>query len=184
MPIHRPALLRALPVAATCFALGAAPLHGQVATDPPSDADAVATLSDFAWLEGTWRGSGPGGSTAEVHYMAPEAGVLPSVFRLSKDGEIVVLETITLVEDEDGLTLYVRHFTPRLEAMEAERPLTLRLVGREGDRFLFENVYDENPRRSELERTGPRSLRSWSELLRDDGTTAEIDVEYTRVDEG
>lgn len=183
MPMIHP-LRTPLLAAAACVALAAAPLAGQ--TEEPSPAsgqqESVASLSDFTWLEGTWRGPGPGGSVAEIHYMAPRAGVLPSIFRLERDGRVLVLETITLVEEEDALMLYVRHFSPALEAMEKERPLTLRLVGREGDTFLFENVYEENPRRSELERTGPDSFRSWSELLRNDGTTSEIEVEYTRVD--
>lgn len=170
--------------AAACVALAVAPLHAQTGSPPPTGEDSATPLSDFAWLEGTWRGTGPGGSVAEIHYMAPSAGVLPSVFRLERAGKVLVLETITLVEEADGLVLYIRHFSPALEAMEKERPLTLRLVDREGDTFFFENVYEENPRRSELERNGPDTFRSWSELLRDDGTTSEIEVEYTRVAEG
>lgn len=149
------------------------------ATDHASAA--LATLADFAWLEGTWRGPGPGDATAEIHYMAPTAGVLPAIFRLWKGETVIVLEAITLVEEDAGLTLYVRHFTPAMEPLEAERALTLRLVAREGDRFVFENVFDENPRRNVLERTGPDAFRSRSVLLRDDGSTDEIRVEYRRV---
>lgn len=138
-------------------------------------------LDDFAWLEGSWRGTGPGGSVAEVHYMAPAAGVLPSVFRLRTDDRTVVLEAITLVEDEQGVTLYVRHFSPALEPLEAERALALRLVERRGDCFLFENLYEENPRRGLLRRTGEDGFLSRSALVRDDGTSDEIRVEYRRM---
>lgn len=189
-------------VGAVCVALAAAAAYSiglaQVAGDEEAErtarpvvrttaaaapaAPAVATLADFAWLEGTWRGGGPGGATAEIHYMAPAAGVMPSVFRLWNEDRVVVLEALTLVEEDRGLMLYVRHFTPALEPLEAERALTLRLTDRDGDRFVFENLYDENPRRSVLERTGPDAFLSRSELLRDDGTMDEIRVEYRRVD--
>lgn len=153
----------------------------------PPDARAAAgdaTLADFAWLEGTWRGEGPGGATAEAHYRAPEAHVLPSFFWLRTEDAVVVLETVTLVEGDEGIALYVRHFTPELEPLEAERALTLRLVAREGERFVFANLFDENPRCSVIERTAPDRMLSWSLLLGDDGATDEIRVEYDRVGGG
>jgi hypothetical protein len=138
-------------------------------------------LADLAWLEGGWRGVGPGGTTAEVHYMAPRANVLPSLFRLRTEDRVVVLEAITFVETDDGILLYVRHFTPELVPLEAERALTLRLTAREGDRFTFENLFDENPRSTVVERTGADTFRAWSVLFRADGSTDEIRVEYCRV---
>ncbi len=144
-------------------------------------AAAQVTLEDFAWLAGSWRGEGPGGAEAEVHYMPPAAGVLPSVFRLRTEERTVVLEAITLVETETGPMLYVRHFTPALEPLEEENALELRLAERRGDCFLFENVREENPRRSLLRRAGPDGFLSRSELRRADGSGDEIRVEYTRV---
>lgn len=164
----RPALL--WPIVAAAALLAAAPASAQ-----------TPTLGDFAWLEGTWAGPGPDGSTAEIDYLAPEAGVLPAIFRLRKDGRVIVLEAVTLVQEEDGLTMYVRHFTPELRPLEEEHAIELRLAGREGDTFLFENARDENPRRSEIRRTGPDRVTVRSELLREDGTVDEIRVEYRRV---
>lgn len=146
----------------------------------PIDPDRV-SLSDFAWLAGSWRGEGPGGAAAEIHYMPPAAGVLPSVFRLRTEDRTVVLEAITLVETEESLTLYVRHFTPALEPLEEEGALELRLAERRGDCFLFRNVREQNPRRSLLRRTGPDRFLARSELRRGDGTADEIRVEYRRV---
>lgn len=138
-------------------------------------------LVDFAWLQGTWTGPGPDGSTAEIHYMKPEAGMLPALFRLHNEGRVVVVEAVTLVEEEEGLTMYVRHFTPALVPLEKEGALALRFTGRDGDAFRFENVREENPRRSVIRRTGPDRVTVRSELLRDDGTVDEIRVEYRRV---
>lgn len=169
--------------------LGTSDVRGQQGTGPSLACDdeaeplapARVTLEDFAWLAGSWRGEGPGGAAAEVHYMPPAAGVLPSVFRLRTEERTVVLEAITLVETDAGLTLYVRHFTPELEPLEEESALELRLAERRGDCFLFENVREENPRRSLLRRTGPDGFLSRSELRRADGSEDEIRVEYRRV---
>lgn len=140
-----------------------------------------ASLADFAWLEGTWTGRGPDGATAEIHYMAPEAGTLPAIFRLWKDDRVVVVEAVTLVEEEEGLTMYVRHFTPALVPLEEAAALELRFTGQEGGAFWFENVREENPRRTVMRRTGPDRVTVRSELLREDGTVDEIRVEYRRV---
>lgn len=137
-------------------------------------------LEDFAWLEGTWRGPGPQGSTAEIHYMRPRAGVLPSIFRLRQGDRIVTLEAITLVQEPEGLFLYVRHFDPELVAME-EDAIRLRLVERRGDAFHFENVHEgRNPRTSVLTRTRDGFVSS-SRLVDSEGETSEIRVEYERV---
>lgn len=156
---------------------------GLALTGAPASAQAgveSTRLADLAWLEGSWSGAGPAGSTAEVHYMAPRANVLASLFRLRTENRVVVLEAITFVETDDGILLYVRHFTPELVPLEAERALALRLTARDGDRFTFENLYDENPRSTDIERTGSDTFRAWSVLLRPDGTTDEIRVEYRR----
>lgn len=142
-------------------------------------------LDDFAWLTGTWRGAGPGGAVAEIHYMEPEAGNLPSVFRLRQNGRVVVLETISLVEESDGgLVMYVRHFDTALVPLEKERAIELRLVEQRDRSFVFENVHEgQNPRRSVLTRTA-EGFTSVSYLSRPGGDTEEIRVSYeqARVD--
>ena len=165
-----------LPTVAALVALPA-PVEAQDGGGEPPDL----SVSDFAWLEGTWRGPGPDGTVAEIHYMGPSAGVLPAAFRLVRGERVVVLEFVTLTEEEDGLYMYVRHFSPALEPMEKGHPITLRLVGREGDRFAFENVLEGNPTVAFLTRTGPDAVVSMSELARPDGSTDTIRVEYERV---
>lgn len=141
-------------------------------------------LEEFAWLAGTWRGAGPDGAVAEIHFLPPEAGVLPSIFRLRRGERVIVLEALSLVKEEDRVIMYVRHFDPALVPLEKERAIELELVERKGADFLFENVHDdENPRRSVLSRTG-EGFVSRSELARPDGSTDEIRVEYRRVEPG
>lgn len=156
----------------------------RAAEDPGREAEGPAvTLAELSWLQGTWRGEGPGGGLAEIHYMAPEAGVLPSIFRLWSGEELIVMELLSLVEDEEGLVMYIRHFSEDLTPFERDHPLTIRVVEGSPDRLYFENVRDENPRVSEMVRTGPDAFTSRSELHRPDGSVDTIRVEYTRVRE-
>lgn len=145
------------------------------------DAEPSVTLADLSWLQGTWRGEGPDGGVAEIHYMTPEAGVLPSIFRLWSGDDLMVIELLTLVEDEEGLVMYIRHFSSELTPFEEDHPLTVRVVEGSPDRLYFENVRDENPRVSEMVRTGPDAFTSRSELHRADGAVDTIQVSYTRV---
>lgn len=154
----------------------AAPAQAQDGSSGPR-----VSVADFGWLEGTWRGPGPQDATAGIHFMEPSAGVLPAAFRLEQDGRVVVLEFLTLVEEEDGLHMYVRHFSPALVPMEEERAIDLRLEARDGDRWVFGNVREENPTVSVMTRTGPDAFVSMSELARPDGTADTIRVEYRRV---
>jgi hypothetical protein len=157
---------------------GAAPAQPSAVDRAPD-----VTLADFAWMAGTWRGPGPDGSTAEIHFMRPRAGGLPSVFRLWKGDRVLVLEMISLVREDGGLVMYVRHFDPALVPWEKEDAIGLRLVKREGDAFHFRNVVEgRNPRTTEMRRTDGGFV-SRSVLSDPDGSTREIRVEYTRVEE-
>lgn len=172
-----PGLAALAAAAIAILPLSPGPAAAQGAED---DRSTTVALEDFAWLEGTWRGPGPQGSTAEIHYMGPAAGVLPSIFRLWRGDRVVTLEAISLVEESEGLFLYVRHFDPELVPME-EEAIRLRLVERRGDAFHFENVHEgRNPRTSVLTRTRDGFVSS-SRLVDSEGETSEIRVEYERV---
>ena len=148
----------------------------------PASAQEV-SLSDFAWLAGSWRGPGPdGASTAEIHFMPPTAGVLPSIFRLYQGDQVLVLEAISLKPEEDGLYMYVRHFDTALLPLEKDHAIRLRLSRTDGDTFVFENVRaGENPRVSVMTRTD-QGFTAWSELVGASGGADTIRVEYRRID--
>jgi len=148
----------------------------------PSPAGPAVSVEDFAWLAGEWEGPGPDGAAAQIDYMPPSAGVLPAVFRLLDDDRVVVLEMVTLVEEPEGMVMYVRHFDPSLVPLEEERAIRLRLVERDGETYHFRNTNEgQNPVRSTLTRT-ETGFVSRSILARSDGSTAEIRVEYHRRD--
>jgi hypothetical protein len=75
------------------------------------------SVEDFAWLTGTWEGTGLGGECEEV-WSAPRAGAMLGLFRLFRDGEPVFYELLLLAEDEQGLSLKVKHFSPAFSAWE------------------------------------------------------------------
>ena len=140
------------------------------------------SVDDFGWLAGTWEGPGPDGAVAEIHFLEPWAGTVPSIFRLHRNGRVVVLETISLTEDGGDLVMYVRHFDTALAPLEKEGAIELRLVEREGDRFVFENAREgRNPTRSIMTRTED-GFTSVSYLARPDGSTDEIRVTYRRAE--
>lgn len=138
-------------------------------------------VQDFDWLAGSWHGIGPKGTTAEITYMKSEANVLPALFRLYDAEKLIILEIITLVQEEDGVFLYVRHFDDALVPMECDRALKLHLVGRDGDSFVFDNVRKgQSPVRSTITRT-ERGFTSKSDLVPKDGKESSIRVSYERV---
>lgn len=170
--------------AALALLLAGMPTRGWAQDGGPAATDGAASdvsVSDFAWLQGTWRGPGPDGGEAEIHFMEPSAGLLPGAFRLVQDGRVRVLELLTLTREEDGLHMYVRHFSPALAAMEGEHPIDLRLRERRGNRFVFENVREGNPVRSLVHRTGTDRWVATSVLARSDGSTDTIRVAYERA---
>ena len=83
-------------------------------------------LSDFSWLEGRWRGDwGP--RVAEQIWTAPKAGTMVGDFRLIENDKVLVIEFFTLLERNDGINFYFRHFTPELVPWEKSDATLLKL---------------------------------------------------------
>lgn len=86
-----------------------------IASDPPAPTPKppAAKLTDFAWLEGNWRGEwGP--RVAEQVWLQPNAGLMLGVFRLIEGDKPLVIELFTMVQKPDGINFYLRHFTSEL----------------------------------------------------------------------
>lgn len=181
---HRRTLCGATIVVAVLVAAGpllslepaAAQEGGRAAEERPPEV----SVAGFGWLAGSWRGAGPSGTEAAIRFMEPSGGVLPAVFRLSGEGRVVLLELATMVEEEDGLHMYVRHFSPDLSSMEEDGAIDLRLAAVDGEAYRFENTRTGNPTVSVLRRTGPASFVSTSVLSRPDGSVDTLRVSYRR----
>ena len=77
-----------------------------------------ATISDLAWLEGRWTGTGLGGLSEEV--IAPAlGGQMIGMFRQSaSDGTPDFYEFYHFAEENGSLILRIKHFNPDLTGWE------------------------------------------------------------------
>lgn len=84
--------------------------------DEPGNRPA-ATIEDVAWLAGTWRGEGLGGTVEEI-WSAPSGGAMMGMFKLVKEGKPGLYEFELIVEEEGSLTLKLKHFDAGLASWE------------------------------------------------------------------
>ena len=131
-------------------------------------AEKPAKLADFAWMEGKWQGL-MGEALAEETFMAPKAGAILNVLRLTQNGNLLVYETAILVETADALELRFRHFNTKLEAMESEQPIILKLIKYDGVRAEFENFIHTAPKRTIITKKSNDEMEVYSEILRKEG---------------
>jgi len=162
---------------------GSKPVTGAApdATSPsavPQD-PSTAKLSNFAWLEGRWRGEwGP--RTAEQTWMAPIAGTLVGTFRLVEMEKPLVIELFTLVQRPDGINFYFRHFTPELVPWEKSEATLLNLTSLDTNKFVFENRVSGMPKSATLTRINADTYISRSELISEKGDPQTIEITYHR----
>lgn len=98
----------------------AATLTGALAEEAPS-------LSDLAFLEGSWRGGGDDFAFEEI-WTAPAAGVMTGMARGYAEDELRVLEYIIVAEDEDGVVMRFKHYNADFTTWEENGPVTLQLT--------------------------------------------------------
>jgi Domain of unknown function (DUF6265) len=156
------------------------PMARTTASAPPVSASIVATVADFAWLEGTWRGEwGP--RVAEQVWMKPQAGVMSGAFSLMETDKVLVIELFTIVQLPSGVQFNIRHFTPELAAWEKGDPTRLTLAGFDNKRFEFVNAVDGKPKKSILTRIDADTYVARSEIIPDTGDEQVIEITYHRV---
>jgi hypothetical protein len=144
----------------------------------PLDAE-TAKLSDFAWLEGRWRGEwGP--RVAEQVWLAPKAGAMEGLFRLIESDKTLVIEFFTLVQKPEGITFYFRHFTPSLAPWEKSDATLLNLTSVDAKKSVFENPVNGMPKSATLTRIDADTYLSHSELVPETGDPQVIEITYKR----
>ncbi|MFZ3333635.1 MAG: DUF6265 family protein [Candidatus Acidiferrales bacterium] len=153
-----------------------------VASDPsPASAQKAlpAKLADFEWLEGHWRGEwGP--RVAEQIWLAPKAGLMVGVFRLTEGDKPLVIELFTIVQKTDGINFYLRHFTTALVPWEKSDATVLNLASADGKKIDFENPANGMPKRALLTRVDADTYTSRSELVPPKGDMQVIEITYHR----
>jgi hypothetical protein len=145
-----------------------------------SAASIVATVKDFGWLTGTWRGEwGP--RVAEVVWTAPQSGVMTGAFSLMETDKVLVIELFTLVQTPSGVDLYIRHFTPELAAWEKSGPTRLTTASFDAKQFEFDNAVDGKPKKFVFSRADGDTYVARSEIVPDTGDEQVIEITYHRV---
>ena len=180
------ALLLASATTTETFAQTAAPII------PVADVrgDTSATLRDFRWLTGSWKGTVASvpGSVAEVTFSAPMAGLMTGMMRLVRNDTVLVVELISLVDTPRGIEMRFRHFSSTLDAYEREFKQTMRLTSHQPRSDTFENTvaYDAKlmstqPRRTAFVRTADDAYVGRSDIIGSDGKPGEVVATYRRV---
>lgn len=132
-------------------------------------------LADFAWLAGEWRGTwGP--RLAVEAWTPPHAGVMLGSFQLSENGKTLVLELLSLTENDGTLKLHIRHFTPSLAAWEKQDPVTLNLQHADATIAIFANPADSEPKTATFTRLDADTYVSRFEL-----TSEKSDPHITQI---
>jgi hypothetical protein len=76
-----------------------------------------ATLAEMKWLEGHWTGEAFGGVGEEI-WSPAQAGSMMGMYRLIQKGKPVFYELCTVVEENGGLILRLKHFNADLTGWE------------------------------------------------------------------
>jgi hypothetical protein len=152
----------------------------------PAAKSTKATLADFAWLAGQWRGQtqGPNRFTAEEFWADAQGGAMMGMFRLldpANGNRVLILEFFTLRETPDGVEMRIRPFDAALVLLEKEDSIILKLAESDGPRFTFQNPVHARPKRGVLARVGADAFTWRAEFHRDTGETNLVEVSLERV---
>lgn len=141
--------------------------------DDPAGLAPRGTLQDAAWLVGRWETRALGGQVEEV-WMSPAGGALPGVFRLWNSEGVVFYELFSLVEEDETLTLKLRHFNADLTGWE-ERNETVDfpLVKVAPDALYFEGLT--------YRRVSANEMHVWVVAEQEDGSMGELEFLYRRA---
>lgn len=110
---------------------------------PAAAQDHPLALDDLSFMLGHWKGEG-GEYAPEEIWLEPAAGVMPGFFRWPQADGPYVLEALTFVEGEGGITFYFKHMDPQITAWEKAHANTYR-VEAVADDCLTMQLVSESP---------------------------------------
>lgn len=131
-----------------------------------------ATIQDMIRLNGTWHGTGLGGTVEEI-YSAPQDGVIMGSFRFFDKGKTVFYEFITVAEDKGTLIVKLKHFNPDLSGWEEkDKTVDFKFVKKDKNRMYFEG--------QTFEFIGKTALNIYVAIKQKDGQILEEIFRYKR----
>lgn len=100
-----------------------------------------ATLKDVKWLEGSWKGTAFGSQFEQV-WNSESANTMVGMFKLYDDKKgVIFYELLLLKEENNSLSLLVKHFSPDFTAWEDKSDfIEFKLVKIEPDAIHFSGL--------------------------------------------
>ena len=101
---------------------------------------ADASIEDFAFLAGFWRGTGFGGQSEEI-WMPPANGRMFGIFTQYNEGELVFSEFMEITEENGEFLLRLKHFNPDFSGWEEKTDyVTFRFESVENNKAVFSGL--------------------------------------------
>jgi hypothetical protein len=111
------------------------------------------TVSDLAWLSGSWKAEIWGG-VFEEHWGSAAGDAMMGTGRLLRDGKTAFMEFMSIEVDAEGLTMWMILGRP---SQGRKEPVPFRLKQLKGQDALFERAVDGDfPTTIHYQRTGER----------------------------
>jgi len=131
-----------------------------------------ATINDFSWIEGHWKGEAMGGVIEEV-WTAPLAGSMMGSFKLAEGNSVVFYELETLTEEDGSVILRLKHFSADLKGWEKQNDtVDFKLVKFSKNRAYFDELTFEVISDNEL---------NIYVVIEEEGSSEEVKFNYHRV---
>lgn len=131
-----------------------------------------ATIDQVDWLVGNWVGSAFGNRFEEVWNPA-SAGSMVGFFKLYNDDGVIFYELLLIKEEENSLSLKVKHFDKNFHAWESKEDyVDFKLVKIEPNAIHFSGL--------SFYRDGPDKIDGYIVMKGKDGSVSEEPLNYER----
>ncbi|MCF6361739.1 MAG: DUF6265 family protein [Cyclobacteriaceae bacterium] len=131
-----------------------------------------ASIHDFSWIAGHWKGEAMGGIIEEI-WTPPLAGAMMGVFKLVDGNTVVFYEIETLTEEEGSVILRLKHFGAKLKGWEEkDDTIDFKLVKLAKNKAYFDGLTFELVNENEL---------AIYVVIEENNTSEEMGFHYTRV---
>jgi hypothetical protein len=131
-----------------------------------------ATLSDVAWITGSWEGEAFGGQVQEV-WAPPLGDSMMCAFKLVVDGKVEFYELCQIREESGSLVLRLKHFNGDLKGWEEkDETVDFKLVKLEKDIVYFDGFTVERVSKDKI---------NMHVMIGEAGEESEVTFNYSRA---
>ena len=139
---------------------------------PENGQSPKATLTDYRWIEGHWKGEAFGGITEEM-WSPALGGSMMFVFKLVVDGEVQFYEVGGIRETEGTLLMQLKHFNSDFKGWEEKNEtVDFKLVKAEKDKLFFDELT--------FEKIDKNEMNIYVIITNKDGNTEEVKFNYKK----